>query len=112
VAKAMGAGLVQTVNAYDLDQAEDAISKALDFDGVAVVVLQGECKLQEVRREGKKAPSVVMTETCTGCGLCVQLGCPAITFAEKKACIDPLLCVGCGLCAQVCPADAIAREEN
>jgi indolepyruvate ferredoxin oxidoreductase alpha subunit len=112
VAKAMGAGLVQTVNAYNLEDAEGAIRKALDFDGVAVVVLKGECKLQEVRREGKKTPSTVMTEKCTGCGLCVQLGCPAITFAEEKSGIDPLLCVGCGLCVQVCPVDAIAREEN
>jgi indolepyruvate ferredoxin oxidoreductase alpha subunit len=110
VAKAMGAGLVEVVDVYDLTAAEEGIRKALAFDGVAVVVARGECALQVVRRSGKKTKSRVAAESCTGCGLCVQLGCPAVTFANKKAGVDPLLCIGCGLCVQVCPVNAIVRE--
>ena len=112
VAKAMGAGLVEVASAYDVKEAEVAIRKALDFDGVAVVVLRGECKLQELRRVPKETVMIVDEELCTGCRQCVHLGCPAVTFADKKAGIDPLLCVGCGLCVQVCPVEAIARENS
>jgi indolepyruvate ferredoxin oxidoreductase alpha subunit len=48
---------------------------------------------------------------CTGCKLCTQLGCPALTFDEKrkKAGIEGSLCIGCGLCIQVCPNKAIHK---
>jgi len=112
VAKAMGAGLVEVVSAYDVKEAEAAMRRALDFDGVSVVVSRGECKLQELRRVSKDLPMQVDREVCTGCKQCIHLGCPAVTFAEKKAGIDLLLCVGCGLCAQVCPVEAITREKS
>jgi indolepyruvate ferredoxin oxidoreductase alpha subunit len=112
VAEAMGAGLVEVVSAYDVQEAGAAFRRALDFDGVAVVVSKGECKLQELRRKEREPPMRVDRETCTGCWQCVHLGCPAVTFSNKKAGIEPLLCVGCGLCAQVCPVEAIAREES
>jgi indolepyruvate ferredoxin oxidoreductase alpha subunit len=35
------------------------------------------------------------------------LGCPAISFRDKKAVIDETLCVGCGVCRQKCAFGAM-----
>jgi indolepyruvate ferredoxin oxidoreductase alpha subunit len=40
----------------------------------------------------------------------MKLGCPAITFENKKAKIDPTQCTNCGLCQKVCPFEAIEKE--
>ena len=48
-------------------------------------------------------------EKCRGCRACMQLGCPAISFKNKKAVIDATLCVGCGVCNQKCAFGAIGE---
>ena len=55
----------------------------------------------------------VISETCTGCGNCVQV-CPvnAIQLIQKDgvlslAEVESLLCTGCGNCAVVCPVNSI-----
>jgi len=63
--------------------------------------------LQVVRRTKRKWRLTKVTEACTGCRICLQLGCPAILFKEEMAEIDPLQCVDCGLCSQICPSGAI-----
>jgi indolepyruvate ferredoxin oxidoreductase alpha subunit len=112
VAQSLGVGLVKVVDAYDLDETEQAIKEALDFDGVSVVVSRRECTLQVLRRNQKLGKRVLVTEDCIGCGQCVELGCPAITFEDDQAGIDSLLCVGCGICLQVCPTSAIIEESE
>ena len=55
---------------------------------------------------------IVDWETCTGCGLCMEV-CPlqAISMApEKKASISDI-CVNCKACTKVCPKDAISAVE-
>jgi indolepyruvate ferredoxin oxidoreductase, alpha subunit len=67
----------------------------------------------------------VNAERCNGCGLCFQVGCPAIVKSEAadetsvdertgraKARIDPLLCTGCEVCAQVCARGAILSRAQ
>jgi indolepyruvate ferredoxin oxidoreductase alpha subunit len=117
IARACGVEFVKVTDPYDLKMTRDTIVEALKYDGPALVISRRLCALQaerERQKAGIKAiPYTVKTDTCTGCKLCVQLGCPAITFdaEKKKAGIDKLLCIGCGMCAQLCPFKAIVKEE-
>ena len=113
VCQSMGIKSVKTVNAYNLDEASEAIDEAINFKGFSVVILTGECMIQVIRREGARTPKThVEKDKCIGCKACVRIGCPASLFdpESKKAGIDPLLCVNCGICVQVCPVGAIVME--
>ncbi|MDZ4166582.1 MAG: 4Fe-4S binding protein, partial [Coriobacteriia bacterium] len=56
----------------------------------------------------QKDPYAVDDELCTKCGVCVRLGCPAISRDDDgRAVIDATICVGCAQCVQVCRYDAI-----
>jgi indolepyruvate ferredoxin oxidoreductase alpha subunit len=114
LARAMGIQRVHTVDPYDLKAVEAALRDCLDNAGPAVIVSRRECALLPVARKRWMALAV-NTERCNGCGLCFQVGCPAIVKSDAldvktnraKAWIDPLLCTGCEVCAQVCARGAI-----
>lgn len=107
VVEAMGIQDLHIVSAYDVEAVEQAIDQAFRYKGPSVVLTRGECMLQLIRRSKRKWENTEVTEECTGCKTCLQLGCPAIMFAEGKAGIDRLQCIDCGLCAQVCTFNAI-----
>ncbi|MBN1812246.1 MAG: indolepyruvate ferredoxin oxidoreductase subunit alpha [Anaerolineae bacterium] len=114
LAHAMGIQRVHTVDSYDLKAVEAALRDCLDNAGPAVVVSRRECALLPVARRQWMALAV-NEERCNGCGLCFQVGCPAIVKSDAldektnraKAWIDPFLCTGCEVCAQVCARKAI-----
>jgi indolepyruvate ferredoxin oxidoreductase alpha subunit len=113
VAKSLGVKMVRVAEAYRIEDATQAIAEALDYQGPSVVVLNGECMLQVVRRTKRTGGATRVDEqTCTGCKSCVQLGCPAVMFdvEKKKAKIDEIGCVDCNLCVQVCQYGAIAVD--
>ncbi len=61
-----------------------------------------------LKKGEKRNPRQVDPETCTGCNMCLQTGCPAISLTpEGKARIDAVVCNGCPICQQVCKAGAI-----
>jgi indolepyruvate ferredoxin oxidoreductase, alpha subunit len=107
VAKAIGAGFVQTVDPINGKELNDAIAEAMDFEGTSVVIAKRGCVLTEP----DQFPGILQIDqdTCTQCKLCLQIGCPSISIHDGVVQIDQNLCFGCSLCQQVCPHDSMER---
>lgn len=110
--KVCGVELVEVTDSYDIEGTKETIERALNYDGVSVVISRRECALEasrQARRLGKKLPSYyVDSDMCIDCDLCLRrFSCPALIKLNGKASIADGLCVGCGMCSQICPVDAI-----
>ena len=107
VVRAVGVEDVQVVDAFDLVAIESALRAAIDRDEPSVVIARGLCIL---RVRGQHGWAMVEPARCDGCAACLRTGCPAISFADGKALIDPELCVGerCAICVAACPEEAIS----
>ncbi|MFC1871779.1 indolepyruvate ferredoxin oxidoreductase subunit alpha [Chloroflexota bacterium] len=116
IVQACGVKFVEVIDPFDLKKTIDVFTRAIRFEGPAVVVSRGLCvqvEQKEKRRRGEKIiPYRVIGEMCSGkCQSCITLlGCPAIIREGDKAVIDGSLCTGCGVCAQICPYNAILQE--
>ena len=119
----LGVKWLRTVNNYDVAAMARAYREAMttDYDGLKVIVAEGECQLERQRRlrpqvaeklaRGERHVRVrygVDEDTCTGDHSCIRLsGCPTLTVKDNP---DPLRrdpvatvidgCVGCGLCGE------------
>ena len=109
--KALGVEHVQVVDPYDVPAVFRTLKAAIEYNGVSVVITNRPCVVSPtVIRE---IPFEVVAEECIACQLCMNLGCPAITWTEElyqgqhKVTIDPASCMGCAVCAQLCPTEAI-----
>jgi len=106
LARALGAGLVETIDPYDLEKAVESFERARDYPGLSVIVARQPCVIKARRSGGASRSFAVSEDECAGCRICVDFGCPAIEFQGEKARINAL-CSGCGVCARICPSDAI-----
>jgi indolepyruvate ferredoxin oxidoreductase alpha subunit len=94
-------------------EVKQAFKEAMQYDGVAVVVVHGPCQQLPEMKEREIVPYFVDKEACYGCDLCLVLYCPAILKGEEdKPCILERECVACGICAQICPVEAIHQREG
>jgi len=105
LARALGAGMVETVDPYDLEKTMESFQRARDYPGLSVIIARQPCVIK-ARRSGVRSKPFQVEEECQGCRICVDFGCPAIEFEDDKARINAL-CTGCGVCAAICPASAI-----
>ncbi len=109
--KAVGVKNVMTINAFDIKALESAIKESVNGDVLTVIIAKAPCALLK----GQKFPykCVCDTEKCKKCGMCLKIGCPAITKqADGTVKIDESMCNGCGLCKSYCKFDAINKVEK
>ncbi len=108
ICRALGVKHVDTVDPYELDKTRATIKAAMERPEVSVVITRRPCVLIKHNRFERQAPLFVDADKCTGCKVCLTLGCPAIEWeageGEKKgrAKVDKQLCTGCGICSQLC----------
>ena len=129
----LGVQWLRTVHTYQVDKMRATLKEAFtsDFDGLKVIVAEGECQLERQRRikpwianllkTGKRVVRVkygVDEDVCNGDHACIRLsGCPTLTLKDNPdpLKVDPVAtvidgCVGCGLCgenaqaATLCPS--------
>lgn len=103
--EAIGIKNVRVCDPYALDEMKAIVTEELERGEPSVIIARRPCiLLPDVKI---LPPLFVDEEKCVSCRQCMTIGCPAISFADKKAHIDATLCVGCDLCKQMCKFDAI-----
>jgi indolepyruvate ferredoxin oxidoreductase alpha subunit len=131
--KGLGVQWLRTVHTYRVAQMKRTLTEAFtsDFNGLKVIVAEGECQLERQRRikpwiqgllkRGERVVRVkygVDEDVCNGDHACIRLsGCPTLTLKDNPdpLKVDPVAtvidgCVGCGLCgenahaATLCPS--------
>jgi indolepyruvate ferredoxin oxidoreductase alpha subunit len=131
--RGLGVKWLRTVPSYEVEQMRATLTDAFtsDFNGLKVIVAEGECQLERQRRikpwlrsllaKGERVVRVkygVDEDVCNGDHACIRLsGCPTLTLKDNPdpLKVDPVAtvidgCVGCGLCganahaATLCPS--------
>lgn len=103
--KALGIESVRVVDPYDLELCEKAIKQEIEADQSSVIISRRPCVLMKNVMKGPRVTN--NNEICTGCKVCMKLGCPAIKWVNNKASIDNVQCRGCGMCVQICKSHAL-----
>ena len=93
-----------TVDATDHKAIDAAIKAEVAASGLGVIVALAPCVLAVPAAAGT---IVVDEENCNLCGVCLDLGCPALSPDEIAMSIGDT-CTGCGLCIEVCGRGALS----
>jgi len=93
-----------TVDAAGFSALDAAIKAEVDAPGLGVVVAAAPCVMTV-----KGVPGGVRVDEarCNVCGLCLDIGCPAIAPGDAAVTITDS-CTGCGLCVEICRRGALS----
>ena len=123
--KALGVKHVKKVDPYNVKATMETIKQEVNRDEASVIITEnGPCMLHRREKRKFQYPYFKIDEAkCRGCKLCLDIGCPAISWVEKAGAtadgkkrkgtvyINKSLCPGCGLCAQVCKFESIVPGQ-
>ncbi len=122
IVKAIGIKHVRKINPNDLKIVKETINWALELNEASVIITDWPCVLKkkyknediEQYTNAWKTKDKVLEDKCVGCKACLRSGCPSLVFnpETKKMSIDETTCVGCDVCLQICPYDAIVKDEK
>lgn len=103
---------IRIIDPYKLDETKAAIKAGYNATEPFVIITTTPCALiKEVVKARSKMKCVVDQSKCVKCKMCLTVGCPAISYRDDIVSINRSMCNGCEICAQVCPKQAISREE-
>ncbi len=107
--KSIGVDHVVVADPFDLKNFEMVVKEEVNRDEPSVIIAQRPCALL---KSVKYTGHCTITDKCKKCKMCMKLGCPAISEdKDGNVKIDLTQCNGCGLCLNVCPFDAIVKED-
>ncbi len=107
--KAVGVEHIVIADPFDIKNFERVVKEEVNRDEPSVIIAQRPCALLKTV---KYTGHCKITDNCKKCKMCMKLGCPAISEdANGGVKIDLTQCNGCGLCINVCPFDAIVKED-
>ncbi|MDR2637565.1 MAG: indolepyruvate ferredoxin oxidoreductase [Zoogloeaceae bacterium] len=110
---------IHVVDPYQLPVLFKTLREETKRSGPSVIITNRPCVLID---DYEKRPSYKVDEAaCTGCGNCIDIGCPAIHVTRREKAIKPsgkevelafvnietAACTGCELCLQPCAPNAI-----
>ncbi|MGB9937997.1 MAG: indolepyruvate ferredoxin oxidoreductase subunit alpha [Methanobacterium sp.] len=113
IIEAVGVEFLEVINPLNIKKSEEVFKKALQYDGVAVVISKYPCMLIKTEKSKKPVLMSVDEDKCDKCMECLQnLTCPAIYVGENESVqIDTAYCKGCTVCIQMCPGKAIGVKK-
>jgi indolepyruvate ferredoxin oxidoreductase, alpha subunit len=128
LAKAVGVKNIRMIDPYNIKETIDVIQAEVNRDEPSVIITQNSpCMLlrRSRPRERFKYPSYrIDSDTCTGCRMCLNVNCPAISWlpnpgvsksgSKRKGTsfINKDQCVGCEVCFQICEFNSILPNEE
>jgi len=110
---------IRKIDPYQLPVVNRAIREEIAINEPSVIITDRPCVLSEFYP--KLTPYEVIDDKCTGCGNCINVGCPAISVSrtevkkrdsapdivKKFTTIDTAMCTGCHMCVESCGPKAI-----